>query len=356
MRHEQRKQIQALVEQKKLRLPWYINEFFDYLDNDGCSPNTVLTYCRDIDIFIDWLLAEGFYPGERNTLPLEVLEKLAIRDITTFQNHCRNVLDNNTNTVGRKTASLKSLFHYLSQIAEDDNLYPYLKRNVMAKVKINKEKISEKKKAANIANTILLGEEFADFRSFIASGYGDKIRDQKRKYLSYKHNRERDLAIISLILGSGLRASEALSIDVNDIDWTKNKVSVNRKGDIDDIVSFSDLAALDLKEYKDIREGRYNPPSSEKAFFLSMSTNTGFSSRLKIRSLQKRFSSYIAMYEKNTLTIHKLRHSFATRHYKENNDIAMLKEVLNHSDINTTMIYTHVLNEDIHSSINKTDK
>ena len=356
MIHEQRVKILALVEQKKRHLPWYVVEYLEYLNGESASPNTLLDYCYDLTGFIEWLIAEGFYPGPTDQLPIEVLEKLKVKDITTYQNHCRDMLGNKKNTIARKLASLRSLCHYLSQIAEDEDLYPYLKRNVMAKIKITKEKVSKKKRAEQISSSILIGEEFRDFRSFIASDYGNMIQDQPRKHSGYIHNRERDLAFFSLILGSGLRASEALSINVSDIDWTRNRVNVNRKGDIDDVVSFSDLAAMDLKEYLLIRQSRYKPRPTEKAFFLSMPTQSGYSGRLQVRSMQKRFEGYIHKYEKNTLTIHKLRHSFATNHFRENNNLAMLQEILNHSDINTTMIYTHVLSKEMHDSVNKADK
>ena len=356
MIHEERVKLLALVDSKKPKMPWYFNEYLEHLDGENSSPNTLLDYSYDIEYFIDWLRAEHYFTGPSEQLPIEVLEKLKVKDIISYQNHCKNRLNNKQNTIARKLASLKSWFHYLSQIAEDENLYPYLKRNVMAKVKITKEKVSKKKQASKIAKSILLGNEFHEFRSFIAHDYGKLIEQEKRKHSAYIHNRERDLAFFSLILGSGLRASEALSINVDNIDWTKNRVEVIRKGGVEDIVSFSDLAALDLREYFNIRAARYNPSPSEKALFLSMPTRSGVASRMQLRSLQKRFENYIRKYEKNTLTVHKLRHSFATKHFQENNNLAMLQEILNHSDINTTMIYTHILSEDMHDSVNKADK
>ena len=357
MRPDERKQKLDLLERKKRNLPTYVNEFLEYLDSNDASPNTLLGYTRDIDCFIDWLIAEGFHKGDRKDISLNLLETLMLKDMMTFQNHCKNQLGNSTNTVARKLASLKSLFHYLSQIAEDDDLYPYLKRNVMAKVKIPKEKVSDKKKAERIANSILVDDEFQDFRLFVSEGFGELIKNHKRLYSYYLTNRARDMAIISLMLGSGLRAAEALNINVNDIDWNNRKVFVTRKGNSQDVVSFSEIAAADMEWYASLRKLHYpKVKNNEKAFFLSMATNTGECSRWKLRSLQRRFEQYIRFYKKNTLTVHKLRHSFATRHYEENKDIAMLKEIMNHSDINTTMVYTHIRNDAIAESVNRTDK
>ena len=359
MIREQRVRLLNLIESKKANLPWYVNEFLEHLDGENASPNTQLDYCYDIESFLDWIIAEGIHTGESRNIPIEVLEKLKVKDMTTYQNHCKNYLGNKRNTIARKLSSLKSLFYYLSQVAEDEDLYPYLKRNVMAKIKIYKEKSSKKKMAEHIASSILLGEEFRDFREFIAAGYGHKLAmdmNSKRLLSGYHRNRERDLAFASLILGSGLRASEALSINIDNIDWTKNMVHVTRKGDIVDFVVFSDLAAQDLRDYISVRQDRYDVSPKEKALFLSCPTKNGRSTRVTLRAMQKRFERYFKAYEKNTMSIHKLRHSFATKHFQENNNLAMLKELLNHSDINTTMIYTHVLSNEIQDSVNKADK
>ena len=359
MIREQRIRLLNLIEEKKRKLPWYVNEFIEHMDGENASPNTMLNYCYDIEHFIGWLISEGLYSGEPENLPIETLEILKIKDITTYQNFCKNQIDNKRNTIARKLASLRSLFHYLSQVAEDENLYPYLKRNVMAKIRITKEKISKKKRAEQIASSILIGDEFREFREFIAYGYGQKITKlskHNRLLSGYLRNRERDMAFASLILGSGLRASEALSININNIDWTKNVVHVNRKGDIEDVVPFSDLAAYDLREYINVRKERYKVDDKEKALFISCPTNNGISTRVTLRTMQKRFEKYFSSFEKNTMSIHKLRHSFATKHYQENNNLVLLQEIMNHSDMNTTLLYTHILSDEIRDSVNKTDK
>src|SRR5690606_7993002 len=153
---------------------------------------------------------------------LIVLEKLKMKDVTSFQNYCSKARKNVQDTIVRRIVSLKSLFHYLSQIAEDDDYYPYLKRNVMAKVEMRRTKRTESEKAERIQSKILVDEEIDNFRIFVASGYGETIRDNKRLYNYYIRNRERDTAIISLILGSGLRVSEVVSIDMDMVDWNNH--------------------------------------------------------------------------------------------------------------------------------------
>jgi integrase len=112
----------------------------------------------------------------------------------------------------------------------------------------------------------------------------------------------------------------------------------------------------DLKEYIAIRATRYKVGESMPAVFLSLPTGpNGKVDRLTVRSAQKMLDRYVELYGKPSLTIHKLRHSFATNHHKKNKDLADLKEILGHSDINTTMIYTHIGKEDRKESVNRAD-
>lgn len=347
--------INHLIEKRLDILPEYVREFIEYRGRKN-SENTLLTYCMDYEGFFGWLVSEGTCHGEMKDVALKQLEVLKTHDIVRYENFLHRFKGNSKDTVARKLNALKSLFHYLSQIAEDDDFYPYIKRNVMAKIEVLREKRSETEISEQIANRILVDEEIPDFREFIAHNYGQTIKDNKRNFNAYLHNRERDLAIISLILGSGLRVSEIVQIDVDKIDWNKQYVIVKRKGDKLDKVVFSDTALLDLYEYKKIREERYKPESNEKAFFLSSTTKTGKANRFSKSSAQKMVNKYAAAFGKGDLSIHKLRHTFATQHYKNNNDIASLKRQLGHSNINTTMIYTHVFDNTLIKAVNKADK
>lgn len=347
-----------LVEKRLNLLPEYVTEYIDYIARKNAE-STLLSYCKDFIIFFDWLVAEGISPGPSSKeVSLETLEKLRVMDVIRFQNHCQRQLNNSKDSIARKISAMKSMFHYLAQIAEDDDLYPYLKRNVMAKIEIEKQKVTDTEKAENISGKILIDEEIGDFREYIAEGLGKHYEDMKltRKLSAYKRNRTRDLAIVSLILGSGLRISEAVSLDMDSIDWKKQHVLVTRKGGKKDVVAFSDIALYDMYEYAEIRSKEYKPDKNENAFFLSSPTRTGKSERIKVRTCQKMIEKYVQGFGKGQLTLHKLRHTFATNHYKHNKDIASLKRQLGHTNINTTMIYTHVLDNTLKDSVNKADK
>lgn len=356
MHNDERKRLFEKVDIKSAKLPWYTQEYIERSKRKR-SPNTLLNYCLDYIAFFDWLLLEGFYPsGDRREIPIEVLENLRVADVESFGDHLRFKYGNSEDTVARKFASLKSLFHYLSQIAEDENNYPYLKRNVMSKITADKQKLTVQEKANRIENKILLDDEIFDFRLFIAEGFEATCNGNKRIINSYLKNKERDLALVSLILGSGVRISEAISLDLDDIDSIKATISVTRKGNKKDLVTISNIALQDLQAYLSIRKSRYRIMDQQKAVFLSLPTGpNGSVNRMTVRAAQKMLERYVNSFGKPALTIHKLRHTFATKFHKENNDLAQLMEQLGHADMNTTMIYTHIGNEDRRQSVNKAD-
>ncbi|MDN4067639.1 tyrosine recombinase XerS [Paenibacillus vini] len=355
MHTDERKRLFKKAEIKMIELPWYAQEYIER-NKRKKSPNTLLNYILDYITFFDWLITEGYFSGDRGDISLEILENLRAADVECFVDFLAIEQSNSQDTIARKIASLKSLFHYLSQLSEDEHGYPYLKKNVMIKIQANKEKITIEKKAARIEEKILRDEEIFDFRLFVAEGFGHSCVDNKRILNSYLKNKERDLALVSLILGSGLRISEALSLDLDNIDWLKARVSVTRKGNTKDAVTISDIALQDLQAYVSIRNSRYSVSDNQPAIFLSLPTGpNGAVSRLSVRAAQKMIDRYVSSFGKPALTIHKLRHTFATNFHRQNNDLAMLKEQLGHSDMNTTMIYTHIAQEDRRSSVNRAD-
>src|SRR5690606_31080109 len=117
-------------------MPWYVEQFIQYKLPD-LSPSSLLEYTRDYETFFNFLLAEGLSKATKiNEITLQELETLKIETIDLYKMFLSTYKEerNSRTTITRKLSSLRSLFHYLSQIAEDDDFYPLLKRNVMAKV------------------------------------------------------------------------------------------------------------------------------------------------------------------------------------------------------------------------------
>jgi len=332
-------------------LPWYVEEYIKYKMRK-LAQTTLLNYCHDYKIFFLWLAKNDEYNAKK--ISLEDLQRLSVIEIEEFLNDLTYNFDNKPITINRKLSSLKSLFNYLQNIAEHKDFSPYLNRNVMAKIEFNNIKEDMETIANKMEGKILLGDEYEEFRLFVASNYIEACMNNKRKINYYRINKERDTAIISLILGSGLRLSEVVQLDLSDIDFVKNTARVIRKGNKEQYVYFSDIAADDLKEYIKIRIGRYEIEKSQKALFIAAKVGPeGKSRRLTNRSIEKIVEKYATAYGKPSLTVHKLRHSFATRYHQEVNDVPKLRRQLGHSAIQTTMIYTHIRNEDLRKAVNK---
>ncbi|MCL7749454.1 tyrosine recombinase XerS [Halalkalibacter alkaliphilus] len=337
------------------QLPWYVSEYINHKQRK-LSAASLLNYAHDYKIFFNWLKNEGLHTGEMKNIPLELLESLTSQQVEGFLGFLQYQLNNKEITVNRKLSALKSLFNYLQNIAETRELKPYLQRNVMAKIEFNEIKESMETIANKMEGKILMGDEYEKFRQFIASDYGLLNKNNKKLYNFHLLNRERDTAIVSLILGSGLRLSEVVNLNIDDIDYSKYTARVIRKGNKEQFVFFSKLAMDDLQDYLKIREKRYKVEKSNKALFVAAPMGPkGKPRRLTARSIEKLIEKYATAFGKPSLSVHKLRHSFATRYHTEINDVPKLRRQLGHSSIQTTMIYTHINNDDLKQAVDKMD-
>lgn len=341
-------------------MPWYIEQFINYKLPD-LSPSSLVEYIRDYETFLKWLISEGLSAAASlKDVQLQELETLKMESI----DHYRMFLStykperNNRTTISRKLSSLRSLFHYLSQIAEDDDFYPLLKRNVMAKVSI-KRTHKPKDTAAKLEGKLLQESEIAEFLHYVRSHYGVEVAQNKQAVYSYELNKTRDACIISLILHSGLRVSELVNLNVDDLDLKKKLCYVYRKGKNDDTfktpVYFRQEAIEDLQHYLALRETRYKAPKREKALFLAIANGSREGSRMTKRAIQAMVIKYAKRFGKPYLSVHKLRHSFATDYYLQN-DIYKTQEQLGHASPETTQIYAHLTDKTMAEAIDRRSK
>ncbi|WP_438497536.1 Gfo/Idh/MocA family oxidoreductase [Paenibacillus sp. IHBB 3054] len=152
------------LDQRLHLMPWFVQQFIDYKRPD-LSPSTLLEYIRDYESFFGWLRVEGLSTAGSNAeITLLDLETLHMDSIVGYRLHLTTRAEgtNTRVTVSRKLSALRSLFHYLSQIAEDEDFYPLLKRNIMAKVEI-KRIHKPKDTAAKLKGKILEDEELLEF-------------------------------------------------------------------------------------------------------------------------------------------------------------------------------------------------
>ncbi|SCW64547.1 Site-specific recombinase XerD [Paenibacillus tianmuensis] len=345
------------LEKKLPSMPWYVEKFINYKLPD-LSPSSLLEYVRDYDTFLSWLLAEGLSSAPTvKDVPLIDLERLHMDSIDNFKMFLatRKENSNGKTTIARKLSSLRSLFHYLSQIAEDEDFYPLLKRNVMAKVEI-KRTHKPKDTAAKLEGKLLQESEIAEFIEYVQTGYPVNVAKNKQALYSYELNKVRDVCIISLILNSGLRVSEVFNLNVEDIDLKKRLTYVYRKGKNDDTfktpVYFRQEAVDSLSAYLEQRQLRYKAPKREKALFLAVANGKKEGERMTKRAIQEMVIKYAKRFGKPYLSVHKLRHSFATDYYLRN-DLYKTQEQLGHASPETTQIYAHLTDKTMAEAIDK---
>ncbi|MFD2669988.1 tyrosine recombinase XerS [Marinicrinis sediminis] len=339
-----KEQDMKLLESKLALYPWYVDQFIQHKLPE-CSPSTLLEYTRDFHMFLQWLINEGLSQADGIAhITLFELEQLTTEQIDSYKLFLHLRRQNKLASRERKLASLKSLFHYLSQIAEDEHHYPLLKRNVMAKVKTHRL-LHPDLIASRLKGKILEDDnEIEQFLSYIATGYETDVQSNKQALHYYKKNRVRDVAIIQLILSSGLRVSEIVNLNTEDLDLGKRLLQVTRKGFQEQSykqgVYFAEKGKEAIQAYLKARD-QYAPKRGEKSLFLALKRGERDGARMSKRAIQQMVSKYAKAFGKPHLTVHKLRHSFATSYYTKN-DIYKTQKQLGHSSTETTQIYAQL--------------
>ncbi|MGO0061317.1 tyrosine recombinase XerS [Brevibacillus fluminis] len=350
--------------------PWFVEKFINHKKAKKASASTLLAYLRDYEFFFRWMIAEGLSEArtikEVTLTELNQLRKESIEGYLIYlqESHLyqRAVLvDNPTkssrkeysdHTLARKISSLKSLFYYLSALSEDEHGESYLTRNVMAKIEMNVEEATPLARANTIRSKILIDEQIQRFVDFVSHGYAAHC-DTKKKLESHQRNRLRDTAIVALILSGGFRVSEVINLNLSDVILEKNQLRMVRKGKKEDAPFFSDWGKQYLLEYLAQRD-RYRPADGEDALFLAVSATKPAGHRIELRSVQKLVKKYATAFGIPDLSVHKLRHSFATQFLRINPDPHQLQAQLGHSKIETTMQYAHVLEDRLIDAVNRT--
>lgn len=296
------------------KLPGYVKNYIRAIHN-RTSPRTNYEYVKDIQMFLSYV--KDRYDLEEVSLEfLQDLPKNVYEDYFEYLEHYENDLGEVTNgrrSLSRKMSALKAFFKYL-YTNELINTYEISK---IPQPKVPKKEIIKMDKA-----------ETSDFLNAVKGNA--PMTKKQREYHDLQE--KRDLAIVYLMLSSGIRVSECSELDLTDVDLNKACVYITRKGGNEAIVYFSDEASAYLSDYIDWRKSYEKVDKDEKALFLS-SRNT----RLSVRSIEVIIKKYAASsLPGKHITPHKLRATYATQLYEETGDIYLVAESLGHKDVSTT--------------------
>ena len=182
-------------------------------------------------------------------------------------------------------------------------------------------------------------DEVAMLLDYVDHG-GDNLTGQRKAY--YEKTKNRDLAILTLLLGTGIRVSECVGLDIQDVDFKNNGVKVTRKGGNEMVVYFGEEVENALKTYLYTTRKAVVPlPGHENALFLSTQRK-----RMGVQAIENMVKKYAKEVTPNKkITPHKLRSTYGTSLYKETGDIYLVADVLGHKDVNTTRKHYAAIDE-----------
>lgn len=303
-------------------LPPFVKDYFRAIE-PTTSTKTRISYAYDLRIFFNFLLEENPYYRKRSMadITLSDLERIEAVDIEEYQEYLKvyssteeKVMMNTEKGLARKLSCLRSFYKY------------YYKHQMISRnptLQVDMPKLHDK------AIIRLEADEVASLLDYIEH-CGASLKGQAKLY--YEKNKLRDLAIVTLLLGTGIRVSECVGLNLNDIDFKKDSIKVTRKGGSEMFVYFGPEVEKALLDYLEQREGITTLPGHENALFLStQKRRIGIQA---VENLVKKYSRTVTPSKK--ITPHKLRSTYGTTLYKETGDIYLVADVLGHKDVNTT--------------------
>lgn len=347
-------QVLQRIENQLNNMPFYVVEYVRSKKRAGLSADTLLQYLYRYQHFFQWLLRENLAEAaDISSIPYSVLAELKKQNVELYIEFLKEETISHENQTVKKRGqavvtlsvnALKSLFNYLTKETENENGESYFYRNVMSKIVLHAKKETASRRAQKISSVILNEHEINDFLQFIEQEYETTLKSGLARQ-RFNRDKERDLAILSLFLGSGLRLGEMARILVKKINLKKQLIDIKRKGAKEDTVQVMDQAILHLKNYLEIRETRYT--GLKEVPFLFVTLYGGTTRPLSRRAIENLVTKYTAAFAQGEgMSPHKLRHSFAADFIRNGGSIVLLRDQLGHSNIETTSLYTNLSNKD----------
>ena len=302
-------------------LPPFCKDFFRAIE-PRTTTKTRISYAYDIRIFFQFLLEQNpaFRDWSIDAFTVDVLDQITAVDLEEYEEYLKvyqagdKTETNGERGLKRKMSSLRSFYAY------------YFKREMIhtnPTVLVDVPKIHQK------SIIRLEADEVALLLDYIEHG-GDDLTGQKKVY--YEKNKDRDLALVTLLLGTGVRVSECVGLDIEDVDFKNNGIKVTRKGGNEMVVYFGPEVEKALKNYLEVRKNIIPVEGHEHALFYSTQRK-----RIGVQAdenLVKKNARQVTTTKK--ITPHKLRSTYGTALYQETGDIYLVADVLGHKDVNTT--------------------
>ncbi len=306
-------------------LPDFARDYFR-ASSITTSTNTRCKYAYDIRLFFQFLISEN--PSYRNyeirDFRLDDLDRVTALDLEEYTEYLKvykdpktgSLITNGEKGIKRKLSALRTFYAY------------YYKHEL---IKTNPTLLIDMPKLHKKDIIRLDAGEVASLLDLVESGTDASMSAHQRSY--YEKNRVRDLAILTLLLGTGIRVSECVGLDLEDVDFRNGGIRVVRKGGNEMMVYFGDEVARALEDYIENDRSAVTPvPGHEHALFYSSQRK-----RIGVKTVEnmvKKYARQVTSTKK--ITPHKLRSTYGTALYQETGDIYLVADVLGHKDVNTT--------------------
>jgi len=301
-------------------LPAFCRDFFRGIEN-YTSPRTRLAYAYDLRLFFEFLHEHNKVCAkmEVTDFKLDLLDQVCRDDIleyldfvTLYQKDGKDIT-NDEKGKKRKISSLRSFYNYFYEnekiSSNPASLVPVPKQHEKEIIRLEPNEVA------------LLLDQVED---------GTNLTKKEMEY--HKKTRYRDIALLTLLLGTGIRVSECVGIDMQDIDFDVNGIKIRRKGGNEAVVYFGEEVETALLDYLEERDHTIPCEGHEEALFLSLQNK-----RISVRAVEnlvKKYASRVTTLKK--ITPHKLRSTYGTELYRATEDIYLVADVLGHKDVNTT--------------------
>lgn len=306
--------------------PLIIREFLGYVGTiKGKSPKTVSEYYLDLRTFFRYIKQKrGLVPPDAkfetikiDDVDLNLVKTIDLTQVFEYMNFLSVERGNSAKTRARKVSSLRSFFRYLT--------------DKTGKLSKNPVQELETPKLKKTLPKYLNLEQCLELLSSVEG-----------------KNSVRDYCILVLFLNCGMRLSELVDLNMDDIHFSSSTVKITGKGNKERIVYLNDACTDALRRYLAVRpkEGLID----RNALFIS-----GQRKRISPKTVQFLVKKYLAKIDLGGpgYSVHKLRHTAATLMYQQGHvDIRVLKDILGHENLGTTEIYTHVSNEQMANASN----
>lgn len=314
-------------------LPEYCFDFFTGIELNTSSLTRV-NYAMDLAIFYDYI-SKYIFKKDKSKVTLEDLDTLEAKHIESFLSYLSfyelndKTFKNTENGKARKLASVRSFFKYLFN-------HDLISKNVVSKVPTPKLHTKE-----------IVRLESDEIEKML-DAVNDPTSFTERQKNYNKNTKVRDNAMVTLFLGTGIRVSELVGLNVEDFDFSQNAFKVTRKGGNQTILYYPNEVKYAVEEWLSIRK-TLPIKEDEHALFLSLQNR-----RICTRSVEnvvKKFAKESTPLKK--ISPHKLRSTFGTNLYRETNDIYIVADVLGHKDVNTTKKHYAAISEDMRKNVAK---